>query len=767
MPFVPPANITESGNGTNLYALASEINQFPDPLIIDNLVVMNQGTIQNLTVSSESISLSSTLGQNVISTNNDVLTYRGEPLISGSILSSNYISSDIFPATEQDGRFNFNQSINKFYLADRTFDPSGNSYPSQGFFNYLSSMIQANEFPSIVFSNPTISFIITLTSFTRFSYYAEFSYTGTAPVIANDTIYTLCLPSYNVEIPPASDVANWSNYPSINNNIVPNPALTVSDFNIGSDTNGLNMVLKSNQDIRLDANRAIELNSNIDGITGTSFLRILDVGHLQVCDVGESILETALIEIVARNGTGGDIEILSEPSNSLGPTNNGGLINIKATSATGSSPLALSRVNVEAATVSIEAGALGSLAYVPASVNLLCGVGSGIQILTGTGVINSAAGATNTVSGGAGVYLNGASSGVNVAGGNLFITNGNALKSDDIGTFTTGGSLGITTTGTGPINLNSGGNVHITGSKSLNTDKITTDTPNGDLNLNTTIGGNINIKTGVSPLDYGSITLQSSSNSSGGYGINLYSTGYGVNIVDGFGGFLNCNKLNANGSFGTVGQVLTSNGLNMAWDDIYTGVLAVFSGNNISVDNTNPQEPIINLNTDISVNSIKPTKIIDKTNSYGLSGQIPVANDGVNQDWEWKTPAASTNVQGKFGSLTAGLALTGTYQNMATQTFTTLNAAAPLLVWGTLNVFNTGLVDAVISVRLLINGTGGLVQTKTVIGQHYESITCLGGGTGPTPAGVFNVSIQALITTGAATRVNASVITNAQFILSV
>jgi len=507
MPFAPPSNNTETGNSKNLFALASEINQFPDPLIVDNLVVMNQGTIQNLTISSESISLSSTLGQNIISNNNDNLTYKGLPLISGSILSSTYANSATFPSSQQDGRFAFNQSINKFYLSDRTYGLD--VYPSQGFFNYLSSLIQALQFPTIVFSNPLVSFTVTLTSYTRFSYYAEFSYTGTAPVIPDDRVYTICLPSYNVDIPPASDVANWSNYPSINNNIVPNPALTVSDFNIGSNSDGLNMVLKSNQDIRLDANRAIELNSNIDGVTGNSFLRILDVGHLQLCDVGDSILETALIEIVARNGTGGDIEILSEPSNSLGPTNNGGLINIKATSATGVSPLALSRVNVEAATLTMSAGALGTLVAVPASVNLLCGVGSGIQILTGTGVINSAAGASNTVSGGLGVYLNGASSGVNVAGGNLFISNGNALKTDDIGTFTAGGSLGITTTGTGPINLNSGENVHITGGKSLNTDKITTDTAHGDLNINTTIGGNIYIKSGISPLDYGSITLQS------------------------------------------------------------------------------------------------------------------------------------------------------------------------------------------------------------------------------------------------------------------
>jgi len=711
MPFAPPANITETGNGTNLYALASEINIFPDPLIIDNLVVMNQATVENLAVVTESISLSSTLGTNVLNVVNDNLQFNGQPLIKPS-LTSNYVYTN-GPIGAIDGTLTLDRVNNKISISYKTYDLSGNSYLSKPFFTYLFSLIDALQFPTIVFSNVVDYFVLTLTSYNNSLTFTDFNYTGTVPSSINDGVqFTVCLPSYNVEIPPASDVTNWSLYPSINNEILPNPTLTSSDFNIGSSTVGLNLNLNSNQDVVLNADRGISLNANVDGLSGQSYMNLLDVGHIQYLDRGDSILGTALIELRAKGGTYGDIEIIADPTDptSLG-VQNGGLINIQANSGTGATPLNLSRVNIEAATVSMSAGALGTLVAVPASVNLLCGVGSGIQILTGVGVINSAAGGSNTVSGGLGVYLNGASAGVNVAGGDLYISNGNKLRADEINTFTTDGPLSIITTGAGDLTL--------------------------------------------------------ASSSGGGTGkIILNSAGQGTVISD----YVQFNSLYDGSTYGTVGQVLTSiSGDKFAWANSTSGS----SGLNGYIQFSDGSGGFAsssflttNIGGDVVTNSIKPKGLVDKITSYGTSGQIPVANGGANFDWEWKTPAASTNVQGKFGSTTAALALTGAYQNMATQTFTTLNAAAPLLVWGTLNVFNTGLIDAVISVRLLINGTGGLVQTKTIAGQHYESITCLGGGTGPTPAGVFNVSIQALITTGAATRVNASVITNAQFVLS-
>lgn len=129
------------------------------------------------------------------------------------------------------------------------------------------------------------------------------------------------------------------------------------------------------------------------------------------------------------------------------------------------------------------------------------------------------------------------------------------------------------------------------------------------------------------------------------------------------------------------------------------------------------------------------------------------------------TNTAPGSTLGKFGSTTGALALTGTYAAMATQTFTTTIAAAPLLVWGNLSLLNPtgGGSDAVVSARLLINGTAGLVQTITIPNGHTQTTSLLGGGTGPTPAGTFNVVVQALVSGGSATRVNCAIITNAQY----
>ena len=122
---------------------------------------------------------------------------------------------------------------------------------------------------------------------------------------------------------------------------------------------------------------------------------------------------------------------------------------------------------------------------------------------------------------------------------------------------------------------------------------------------------------------------------------------------------------------------------------------------------------------------------------------------------------------GKYGTTSGALALTGTFANMATMTFTTTRSAAPILSWGNLNVSDdVGGGDSTIEVRLLVNGTASLVLTKTLTTNHTEVVTILGNGTGPTPAGAFNVVIQARVTSGAATRISAQVSALSQFTLS-
>jgi hypothetical protein len=179
-------------------------------------------------------------------------------------------------------------------------------------------------------------------------------------------------------------------------------------------------------------------------INGT--VTTLDTSNLlATIDGGLIPFDTADISLTATGGDYGNVTIQAQPGalNPVPPISGtkGGLVTIEALS--GSSILqGLSRVNVDAATVTIQSGAASLPVFVPGSVNLLAGAGSGIQLLTGTGVINSAAAATNTMSGGAGCFLNGASTGVQVSGGNLKITNGNRLATDEIGTFTGGGSVG-------------------------------------------------------------------------------------------------------------------------------------------------------------------------------------------------------------------------------------------------------------------------------------------------------------------------------------
>jgi hypothetical protein len=233
------------------------------------------------------------------------------------------------------------------------------------------------------------------------------------------------------------DVSQWSTFVSVNNTILPNSAIPTIPLTIGTRSYGASIDLETRQNLDVNAANAILLNAGVDDLSGESHYQMSTLAHDILLDRGTSIVGPATISINAKNGTYGNIQIVADPSSDAGVAA-GGLVNIQANSASGVTPLALSRVNAEAATLTLSAGALGGLAYVPGSVNLLSGAGSGVQILTGTGVINIASGVAATLSGGAGVYLNGASSGVNVAGGNLYVSNGNSVNTDLIVPFSNG-----------------------------------------------------------------------------------------------------------------------------------------------------------------------------------------------------------------------------------------------------------------------------------------------------------------------------------------
>lgn len=197
-------------------------------------------------------------------------------------------------------------------------------------------------------------------------------------------------------------LANWSKYPILT---------------------GSNVAASGNNQTRIgNGNGSVLLQGG--GLTATT-----DFGQFFSNDRGIDILAPATISIYTENGQFGKIALTADSGDDIqGNLNQGGLIELIANSAlAGLTPAALSRINQEAATVTVSAGALGSLAFVPGSVNLLSGLGTGIQLLTATGVINVASGQALTLSAAQAVVLNGGANGVQCTN-----TSGSKLQSDTL-----------------------------------------------------------------------------------------------------------------------------------------------------------------------------------------------------------------------------------------------------------------------------------------------------------------------------------------------
>jgi hypothetical protein len=124
---------------------------------------------------------------------------------------------------------------------------------------------------------------------------------------------------------------------------------------------------------------------------------------------------------------------------------------------------------------------------------------------------------------------------------------------------------------------------------------------------------------------------------------------------------------------------------------------------------------------------------------------------------------SSTLVISDYTSTAGTLALTGTFVAQGSVTLTTTIDSAPINVFGTLNLLHPtggGGTDAVIEARLVIGTTPqqvGPTVTQTIASGHYESISLIYKGVGPTTAGSVNILLQARVTTGAVNRVSAQV----------
>ena len=195
-------------------------------------------------------------------------------------------------------------------------------------------------------------------------------------------------------------LANWSKYPIL------------TGCNVAASGNNLTTIGNGNGAVKLDGG-SISMESD----------RTITLSN----DRGVSLLGPAEISLYTTNGTFGKISLVADSGTPVDPlTDAGGLVDIKANSAlSGTTPLALSRINQEAATLTLNAGAVGALAYVPGSVNILSGLGTGVQILTGTGVINIASGQALTLAAAQAVAINGGAGGVRMTN-----TSGSKLQSD-------------------------------------------------------------------------------------------------------------------------------------------------------------------------------------------------------------------------------------------------------------------------------------------------------------------------------------------------
>lgn len=190
------------------------------------------------------------------------------------------------------------------------------------------------------------------------------------------------------------NIQDWAAYYANSDVIIPSP------YSLGNDLTPLNV-------------RASVLSNNVEK------------GAYITVDAQNDWANVANIDITGKNGAYGRVNITADSSATLNPAQLGGFINMVANS--GTTLTALSRINAEAATLTLSAGAIGTYAWVPGAANILSFGGAGIEIVSAVGPTNMTSGTATTVSGGAGVYLNGGPNNVNITN-----TNNTQLRSDTL-----------------------------------------------------------------------------------------------------------------------------------------------------------------------------------------------------------------------------------------------------------------------------------------------------------------------------------------------
>jgi len=263
MPINPPASNTQTANGSNLYLLASEGN-IPDPLIINDLVVTNQATITDLTVSTGTITLSDTAGNQTLQAIGTDLFYDGQLLAKANDIQ-NISDWALYPATA-DVNINGKNLENVLKLTDsnNVFGTNGQYLTSDGSkiewttpvsggvtqLNSLTGNVTVSSTNNATLSIAQVGQDIQLTvPATAVGVSSLNSQTGVVSLTSSGSSVTISNPTPGIINLETATVGapSWANYPAVNTVNLPD-----KDFNMTTSTPGVaynKATLNANVDI--------------------------------------------------------------------------------------------------------------------------------------------------------------------------------------------------------------------------------------------------------------------------------------------------------------------------------------------------------------------------------------------------------------------------------------------------------------------------------------------------------------------------------------
>ena len=513
------------------------------------------------------------------------------------------------------------------------------------------------------------------------------------------------------------DVAQWATYPAVSNVDMAGNRLFTSvagNLNIGSNNSITNLV------------------GGITNITGEGYISLSN-------DRGISALDSGDIRLYTQGGTFGKVSITADPG---GGGLAGGLIELVANSG-GTLLAGFSRINQTAATVSISAGALGSLAFVPGAVNLLSGAGAGIYALTTAGPIELASGTYINMNAGLGFRVNDSGNGWNFTGG--ILSNISTLEVSTITAPNIKGVNNIISGATGTVNfegdLNFVNNYRITSTDfplrvSTNQLIVNGQVLAGTAGFNTT--GPITVGTTLGFTNGAGFIATNASN------VSLSSGSGNMNFTT---STITADSINVPLINGATGMVNSIGG--------YTGDVGVVSRlNSITINQTTSNSLNFNVANDLSINSVTTSVGIknsgyfqDITNSYGTPGQVITATGPVGSlQWKWQTPAGPT-----------GFYPTLTISSLITSTISATTLAGNTLFNGNINNVATNTLGRITTPFLTINNQAN-INTLVVNTATIPSLTVTTG------MGLTNAS---LIQTGGFIRTNQYVSTGQLIVSSI